>query len=531
MFLSMIKPPLIGYSQGNVFFQTYDGWRFPEPYRYQTASVPAAAAVSFVTAPVWDVLVPRVGVEALRFRGVAFCEQVFSDRHGSLVARARVLTSEGNPDWREPWGDDMRAPTLRRVADLLRLRRMELRTARPWYAAQYALWSLTPYGFVRIRGDLTGLVPLFGRRSFDAEAKARDIVKRFIASWQHKGAAPSDGLQMPPAKIASKIFYSAVGVAVLAALPFRRTAMQYTPVVPTASPMSLTPKLRAGARFAGPKLVQDMMNNYWEFNALAKDRKSREPRTMMNPPNLPFRTRHGALVCAQQTLAKWIGEAPKVRVLAEEFSRQLCAIKRQSDESPIEDRWLDFNFQLPTWPGAIHDYNDAYSQEVVDAVDLDGGDADAPDWARAMVAVAGGPVRDAAPVRYFSPAEIGEHQRLDSVVKWALHEDVDTRELNVYDISKCLPGAWDAATRDLVTVLVPTFETVGRLIRVEPFSGVVPEPERIGRAMRLRRPEDLRVNNGKNGRPRWAVLGKDVYDLSGESVCLDDDVWGGGLSN
>ncbi|KAF6822634.1 cytochrome b5-like heme steroid binding domain-containing protein, partial [Colletotrichum musicola] len=511
--LTMIKAPPIAYRLDS-FFQTYDGWRFPDPYRSTTATIPAAAVVSLVTAPVWDALVPRVGVEALRLRGVAFCEQVFSDRYGTLVARPRVLAPEDNPDWHEPWGDDMRAPTLRRAAELLRLRRRELRRARPWYAGQFAVWSLTPYGLVGLRGEFSKFVRHFGWRNYDAEEGARQIVRRFRSSWAEDGAAQSDGLQVPQTRIDSKRFFLAVSFAVLAALPFRRTEKQYTPNLPNPSPMSLKPSLRAGSRFAGPKVVLDMMNNHWLKGALEKDKKSREPRKLMMPPNLPFQTRNGACVVAMIHLNKWRSEAAAVRVLGDEFYRQVLAIKRQYDQSPVEDQWLDFDLQLPPWPGAITDPRGTYKQQVEAAVASDGGDADAPAWVTAMGAVAGEPVRDASPVRYFSPAEIGEHQRLDSVVKWALHEDVDTKELDVYDISKCVPAAWDAAARDLATVLDPSFETIGRLIRVEPFRGVVPEPEKIGRAMRLRHPEDLRVNNEKNGRPRWVVFGNHVYDLN-----------------
>ncbi|KAI8250574.1 putative cytochrome b5 1 [Colletotrichum sp. SAR11_239] len=142
---------------------------------------------------------------------------------------------------------------------------------------------------------------------------------------------------------------------------------------------------------------------------------------------------------------------------------------------------------------------------------VDEEDADLPSWAIARAGIAGEEVTGAV-IKHYSPGEIGDLQSLGPGRKVVLWQDEDETEIQVYDVSEMFPNGWDSDARDNFTV--PGQQ--GRMLRPNLAKDILSQvlsQQPLGQAMLWRQAEDVRINDGNEGRPNWMALGAEHADL------------------
>ncbi|KAJ4994575.1 putative cytochrome b5 1, partial [Colletotrichum sp. SAR 10_66] len=176
------------------------------------------------------------------------------------------------------------------------------------------------------------------------------------------------------------------------------------------------------------------------------------------------------------------------------------------DQFPLDDVWLDFGFRMPEYSGEVF-FPVGYVDERVDDED-----ADLPSWAIARSGIAGEELTD-TPIKYYSPGEIGDLQSLGAGQKVVLWQDEDKTEVQVYDVSEMFPNGWDSDARDNFTISGLRGRMLSPNLEADILSQVLSQ-EPLGQAMLWRQAEDVRINDGNEGRPRWIAVGAEVFDIT-----------------
>ncbi|KAI8247492.1 putative cytochrome b5 1, partial [Colletotrichum sp. SAR 10_98] len=170
------------------------------------------------------------------------------------------------------------------------------------------------------------------------------------------------------------------------------------------------------------------------------------------------------------------------------------------------DVWLDFGFRMPEYTGEVF-FPVGYEGDRVDEQD-----ADLPSWAIARSGIAGEEVSRTV-IKHYSPGEIGDLQSLGAGQTVVLWQDEDDTEIQVYDASEMFPDGWDSDARNNFTAPGPRGRMLSPNLEADILSQVLSQ-EPLGQAMLWRQTEDVRINDGNEGRPKWIALGAEVFDIT-----------------
>ncbi|KAF3802608.1 hypothetical protein GCG54_00014315 [Colletotrichum gloeosporioides] len=194
------------------------------------------------------------------------------------------------------------------------------------------------------------------------------------------------------------------------------------------------------------------------------------------------------------------------RRLVMEFEAAMRDMRAKMDKFPLDDVWLDFGFRMPEYSGEVF-FPVGYQDERVDDED-----ADLPSWAIARSGIAGEEVAN-TPIKHYSPGEIGDLQSLGPGRKVVLWQDEDKMEVQVYNVTEMFPDGWDYDAREVFTTPGSRGRMLSPNLEANILSQVLSQ-EPLGQAMLRRQAEDVRINDGNEGRPNWIALGVEVFDIT-----------------
>ncbi|KAL0944769.1 cytochrome b5-like heme steroid binding domain-containing protein [Colletotrichum truncatum] len=472
-------------------FQYYGGWSFDDPFVEDKFGLPGSIPVAMSTKDFWECQVRKFGAESLRLdRGaVTVAGFEFGKMRGVRTGRAKLLEGGGMEE-------------TEMIAERIRLRRLKLRELRPWYATEYAKWCETPFAERQLRTLLASLQRLCVGRSVKHESGILAIIPKlifpFVTTSDLRTATTND-------ERISRWFFRAVGYLVLATLPVRKVVEtwieQTVPEYPD--------RLRPSRDFAGPPGFLEAVTEK------GRKKKDKQRTKTIGVHGRAVHDRELCLANARFAFLKWRMCGVVCAELAKEFESELRAMRVRLDMRPLDNVWMEFDFRMPEYEGTVYYPPGLESKEKTHH---DEQDADMPSWAIASTGIAIR-VRQDDVMRYFTPAEIGDHQGLQSKVKWVLHPSPDGLEVDVYDAGDFLPNnTWDAASRARIVVPGPEGQPAGRVLRPGvlgqgQIKELISKPP-LGRAMLWRREEDVRINDGREGRPKWISVGADVFDVT-----------------
>ncbi|EFQ33994.1 cytochrome b5-like Heme/Steroid binding domain-containing protein [Colletotrichum graminicola M1.001] len=460
------------------------------------------------TSDFWDVHVRKYGYPSLRWTWV--CEGRYETSNGERQMRpAKIM---GRPYSYSRYDELNRS--MKAVAQKLRIRRLHVKWLRPWYAQEYAFWSRTLYAETTLRYTLGLLSHMLCGYSFQNEAKANLCIKELLKP--HSRLSDLEGARPEKART-SKMFYHAMGFLAQAALPVRTGTITYRDNGVVEYPDRLRPALRP--TFAGDLALLDQVTKWGKRAADAKRIKT------LYDDAAPSHDRELCMSNAQLAFRRWQLLGFVSTPVARDFEREWQLLRRQMDQRPLDDARLDWSpgtwkFLRRYFGQADHQVSASVRPGEQMEQKSEGVDTDIPAGAIARPAIPttlaapSGPV--AAPwIPYYNPGEVGDHQRLNGINKWCCAWT--GREMAIYDVSDLLAGgSWTKATRAYVTMPVTT--SLCRVARTDNLSQAWTDrfsTERpLGYVATARRIEDVRINDGKEGRPRWVMAGEDAYDVT-----------------
>ncbi|KAK1593780.1 cytochrome b5-like Heme/Steroid binding domain-containing protein [Colletotrichum navitas] len=461
------------------------------------------------TSDFWDVHVRKYGFPSLRWTWV--CEGRFETSNGEAQMRpAKIM---GQPYRYSRYGELNRS--MKTVAQRLRKRRLDLKRLRPWYAQEYAFWSRTLYAETMLRSALRLLSQTLCGHSFQHEANANDFINKLLKP--HNRLSDLEAARPEKART-SKMFYHAMGFLAQAVLPVRTGTITYRVNGVVEYPDRLRPALRP--TFAGDLAFLDQVMNWGKAAADAM-----RIRTLYDDAT-PSHDRELCMSNARLAFRRWQVLGFVSTPVARDFEREWELLRRQMDQRPLDDARLDWS------PGTWHLLR-RYSGEAEHQVSAffrpreqmeqqsEGVDADIPAGAIARPAIpttliaTSGPAAAAPWIPYYNSGEVGDHQRLNGTSQWCCMWT--GREMAIYDVSDLLAGgSWTKAARAYITQ--PVQMPLCRAARLDRLSQVwlnrFCRERPLGYVAAVRRKEDVRINDGKEGRPRWAMAGEDVYDVT-----------------
>ncbi|KAL3297757.1 cytochrome b5-like Heme/Steroid binding domain-containing protein [Colletotrichum asianum] len=335
----------------------------------------------------------------------------------------------------------------------IRERRGRLKMLRPWYADEYAKWSETPFAEFQMRSWLPGVKGI--GRSVKCEAgvvaAAKNMVSPFGVDEQVCGTKIEG-------ERSGRGFWRAVGFLAMAAVPVRRGVYSWEDESVPAYPEVLV----HGSRFAAPRgFLEEVMRR-------GKGKKERERRKVIGRTGGRSQDREMCFDNARVAFLRWKWGGVVSGELVMEFEAAMRDVRARMDQFPSDDVWLDFGFRMPEYSGEMF-FPVGYEDERVDEED-----ADLPSWAIARS---------------------------------------DDTEIQVYDVSEMFPDGWDSDARDNFTVPSQQGRMLSPNLKADILSQVLSQ-QPLGQAMLWRQAENLRINDGNEGRPNWIALGAEVFDIT-----------------
>ncbi|KAJ0163654.1 putative Delta(5) fatty acid desaturase C [Colletotrichum tanaceti] len=513
---------------------TYDNWSAGDPFVDVPLGIPAVLPCATATADFWESHVQKYGASSLRTSWV--CEGRSELRQETMhVWPAKIMS--------EPYkysGYAELDKSMKSVAQMLRKRRLDLKRLRPWYHGEYFFWHQTVYAHSMRRFTMSWMAASFRSRSAKHEAEARDSIDTLI-----KPHSPSSDLEKAgPDPLAPQMFFQAFGFLALAALPVRTSPLRYQDESIGEYPDRISQGLRPG--FAGDKNLLE-----WLVKHGRRVLASKRSKTQQHGAQSPSHDRELCMSNAGLAFRRWEALGFVAGAILCQFETELQIMRRRLDQAPLDDAFLDWDSTswrvLPCYQGpAGHSIPVFFRQEKKGARQSEGVDADIPAWAiarPAMVAASASTTPTApatAPARtrptgtripYYTVGEVGDHQVVGAARVWGCV--FDGREMAIYDITDLL------VDRD-GDVLEWNYATMAAFTRPGPVPGAprVIDPavlglegsrllcssgnRFIGNVMMHRASEDVKINDGKFGRPRWAALADSVFDIT--EVGFDDDL-------
>ncbi|KAK2059522.1 hypothetical protein LY76DRAFT_512016 [Colletotrichum caudatum] len=459
------------------------------------------------TSDFWDVHVKKYGYSSLRWTWV--CEGRFETTNGeNQMQPAKIM----DQPYKYSRYDDLNQ-SMKAVARKLRKRRLDLKRLRPWYAQEYALWSRTLYAETRLRFALFTLAQTLPVHSFEYEGKANDSIKKLLMPH----SPPSDLEAARPEKArTSKMFYHAMGFLAQAALPVRTGTIKYKEYRDSSVvqyPDRLRPALRPD--FAGDLALLDQVVIQGKAMADAKRIKT------LYDNVAPSHNRELCMSNARLAFRRWQVLGFVSAGVARDFELEWELLRRQMDQRPLDDARLDWSpvtwRDLRVYDGEPdHNVLALFYQGKQMEQQSEGVDTDIPAGAIVRPAIPTAPSGPAAApwIPYYSPGEVGDHQSLDSTSVWCCFWT--GQEMAIYDVTDLLVIVpWNWSQRDDVTrpAPMPTCRVARHDVDqewIDRFTSGRP----LGYVAALRKQEDIRINDGKEGRPLWVMAGEDVYDVT-----------------
>ncbi|KAF4871801.1 putative cytochrome b5 1 [Colletotrichum siamense] len=455
-------------------FQYYGGWAPSDPFVEERAGVPGRVLWEMAREDFWGVRARKFGPEGVKVKGgVSVARAEYSKARGYTVRRARVLDDDAGFGGR------------------IRERRGRLKLLRPWYADEYRKWCETPFAEFQMRSWVAQIKGI--GRSVKCEAGAITAAKKMASPFGVEEQVCGTRIE---GERSGRGFWRAVGFLAMAAVPVRRGVETWEDESVPAYPEVLV----HGSRFAAPRgFLEEVIRR-------GKGKKERERRMVIGRVGGRSHDREMCFDNARVAFLRWKWGGVVSGELVMEFEAAMRDVRAKMDQFPLDDVWLDFGFRMPEYSGEVF-FPVGYVDERVDDED-----ADLPSWAIARPGIAGEEVTRTV-IKYYSPGEIGDLQSLGPGQKVVMWQEEDETEVQVYDVSEMFPDGWDSDARDAFTV--PGLR--GRMLRpnlAEEILSQVLSQQPLGQTMLWRQAEDVRINDGNEGRPNWIVLGAEVFDIA-----------------
>ncbi|KAF4816313.1 putative cytochrome b5 [Colletotrichum siamense] len=454
-------------------FQYYGGWAPSDPFVEERAGVPGRVLWEMAREDFWGVGVRKFGAEGVKVKGGASVARAeYSKARGYTVRRARVLDDDAGFGGR------------------IRERRGRLKMLRPWYACEYRKWSETPFAEFQMRSWVAQIKGI--GRSVKCEAGVIAAAKKMVCPFGVEEQVCGTRIE---GERRGRGFWRAVGFLAMAAVPVRRGVETWEDESVPAYPEVLV----HGSRFAAPRgFLEEVMRR-------GKGKKERERRKVIGRSGGRSHDREMCFDNARVAFLRWKWGGVVSGELVREFEAAMRELRVKMDQFPLDDVWLDFGFRMPEYSGEVF-FPVGYEDERVDEED-----ADLPSWAIARSGIAGEVTGTV--IQHYSPGEIGDLQSLGPGQKVVLWQDEDDTEIQVYDATDMFPDGWDSDARDNFTAPGPR----GRMLRPNLANDILSQvlsQQPLGQAMLWRQAEDVRINDGNEGRPKWIALGAEVFDIT-----------------
>ncbi|KZL77814.1 cytochrome b5-like heme steroid binding domain-containing protein [Colletotrichum tofieldiae] len=484
----------------------YDNWSPDNPFLDVLLGIPAIFPCAMTTSDFWESHVKKYGYPSLRWSWVCEGKSEMSNETAQMWP-AKIM----DPPYKYSRYEELNR-SMKAVAQKLRKRRLDLKRLRPWYAEEYALWCRTVYAETALRSTMMLMVTMLYGRSIKHEAVASTCIEKLLKP--HNRLSDLEEIS-PKNRRVPQMFYQALGFLGQAALPVRTAPISYKDDSVGQYPDRLRPALRPN--FAGTaNFVDDLVR-------CGKGVTDSSRSKVLYSSNSPSHDKELCMSNARLSFLRWRLLGYVTASLVKEFGLEWQWMRRKLDQAPFDDVTLDWSHltwrYLRNYSGeADHQSSSFFHAEKIPDQRSQGIDADLPAWAIARPAItsASSPAKPAAArIPFYSISEVGEHQRLESPVKWGCLWDGN--EMAVYDITAMLPnGEWTFAMRANVTTPAPFFscrklrpDVIGqdclRWLHGQPPVGYVVAP---------RSKEDIRINDGKLGKPRWIPFAADVFDIT-----------------
>ncbi|KAK1593779.1 cytochrome b5-like Heme/Steroid binding domain-containing protein [Colletotrichum navitas] len=493
---------ILGFTEWPLYWEDYQS-TFDEPRDALALltkwPVPALWQQCLSSQGFWDQLVAKFGPVCLRIP--------------KMLSATTVLGNDGYPrpylyprDTTTRWVSDFAPPpfcekSIKFLARELHARRQKYREIRPWFSDMFAMWQLTPWNARRYREELCWLKDVALIRKNDRhEADAQEILDRWIYPFQ-VGMNPDGSLGT-----------------------FVPASYQDVP-------------LRVGIT------VWFWQENRWKYPEIQLGARHTQERV----PSSVRRTRLGAVCLARTAFDTFELLCIRPAGLKEAFEAACVSMEAQIEASRENDymSWLDFDFDMPPYPGTTEDgralgilefwavgknwkqpsamgYEDA-AGEVLRGEDpaISMQTDNLPFFA--MTGLAGAPFKSGERPRrhhvpYFTIAELYDHsERLNEPL--VLVED--GFELDVYRCSTVCRSL-GVTTSGLSLLTKRTF--YGRQLTRHAAQRLYDASHpalAIARVVRVLRPEDIALGDGKDGRPFWIKMHRSVFDVT-HLTCLSE---------
>ncbi|KAH0441189.1 hypothetical protein CcaCcLH18_02099 [Colletotrichum camelliae] len=460
-------------------FQYYGGWAPEDPFVEERVGVPGRVLWEMTRKDFWGRRVRKFGAQGVRVQtgGVTTARAEFAKARGYTVRRAGVLQLDDAGGF----------------GGRIRERRVRLKLLRPWYACEYAKWCETPFAEFQMRSWAPQVKGI--GRSVKSEAGVINAAKKMVAPF-----GVDDGEQVCGTRIegerSGRGFWRAVGFLAMAAVPVRRGVFAWEDESVPAYPEVLV----RGSRFAAPRgFLEEVMRR-------GKGKKERERTRRIGRAGGRSHDREMCFDNARVAFLRWKWGGIVSGELVQEFEAAMRDMRVKMDRFPLDDVWLDSGFRMPEYSGEVF-FPVGYEDERVDD-----DDADLPNWAIARSGIAGEEVTGII-IKHYSPGEIGDLQSLGAGRKVVLWQDEDETEVQVYDVTDMFPDGWDSDARDTFTAPGLRGRMLCPNLREDILSQVLSQ-EPLGQAMLWRQAENVMINDGKEGRPKWIALGAEVFDIT-----------------
>ncbi|OHW99670.1 cytochrome b5-like heme steroid binding domain-containing protein [Colletotrichum incanum] len=484
----------------------YESWSLENPFFDLMLGIPAIFPCAMTTSDFWQSHVKKYGYPSLRWSWV--CEGKSEMNNGAeKIWPAKIM----DPPYKYSRYEELNK-SMKAVAQKLRKRRLDLKRLRPWYAEEYALWCRTVYAETTLRSTMMLLVAMLYGRSIKHEAVASSSIEKLLKPHNRLSDLEETS---PNSKRTPQMFYQALGFLGQAALPVRTAPISYKDDSVGQYPDRLRPALRPS--FAGnASFVDDLVR----FGKGAMDSTRSK---VLYSANSPSHDRELCMSNARLSFLRWRLLGYVTASLVKEFDLEWQWMRRKLDQAPLDDVTLDWSHL--TWrylrnyaSEADHQSSIFFHAEKMSDQRSQGIDADLPAWAIARPAIpsSSSPAKPAAArIPFCSISEVGEHQRLECPVKWGCLWN--GKGMAVYDITPMLPnGEWNFAMRANVTKPAPlsSCRVLCPDVIGEDCLRWLYGQRPVGYVVAPRKKEDIRINDGKLGRPRWVHVAGDVFDIT-----------------
>ncbi|KAK2034754.1 cytochrome b5-like Heme/Steroid binding domain-containing protein [Colletotrichum zoysiae] len=494
---------ILGFTEWPLYWEGYES-TFDEPRDFLALltkwPVPALWQRFLSSQDFWDQLVAKFGPACLRLPKMLSITTVLgNDGYPRPYMYPRDITTRWVSDFAPPL---FCAQSMKLLARELHARRQKYCEIRPWFSDTFAMWQLTPWNARRYREELCWLRDIVLIRKNDRhESDAQGIVDRWITPFQ-VGVNPDGSLGT---------YFSAY---------YQDTPHQVGITV-----------------WFWPE------DGRWRYPAIQLVGRHTQEGTF---PSVR-RIRLGAVGLARSAFETFELLCTRPAGLKDAFEAACASMEAQIEASRHEGYlpWLDFDFDMPPYPGTTEDgsalgilefwaagnnwkqppgmgYEDA-AGEVLRGEDpaISMQINNLPFFA--MTGLAGPPLKPGQRPRrhhvpYFTIAELYDHSER---LKEPLVLVEDGFDLEVYRCS-AICQSLGVTTSGLAALTKQTFygRQLTRHATQRLYDASHPSLA-IARVVRVLRPEDVALADGKDGRPSWIKMQRSVFDVT-HLTCLSD---------